>query len=86
MVVADSAAVTVVVVATVVTADVDFYFYEFQKYISDENKIINRVASGSNAGNGTGFDVAHLRRCARGADFQFTNRRRQRAGGGSHKS
>jgi hypothetical protein len=70
----------------VVMTSANFNSYDFQNNFADENKTIRRIASGSNAGNGTGLDVAHLRLCARGADFQFTKRRRQRVGGGSHKS
>jgi hypothetical protein len=81
-----AAAVAAMVVAVVAVTGANFNSYDFQNNFADENKIIHRVASGFNAGNGTGFDVAHLRRCARGADFQFTKRRRQRVGGGSHKS
>jgi len=58
-----------VVVAVDVVTSANSNSYDFQNHFADENKIIYRIASGFNAGNGTGFDVAHLRRCARGTDF-----------------
>ena len=61
-----------VVAAMVVKSGINFYPYDFQKNISD--------------GGWTGYGIAGLCLGTRGASFFFTKRRRQRFGGGSHKS
>jgi hypothetical protein len=52
----------VVAVATV-AADIDFYFYEFQKYISGENKFVPMVEPDFVCGIGSWLGSA----CARAA-------------------
>src|ERR1017187_6384923 len=59
-------------VAPVVESGINFYPYDFQKYIFD--------------GSWIGSGIAGLCFCTGGASFFFTKRRRQRVGGGSHKS
>jgi hypothetical protein len=60
------------VVAMVVEPGINFYSYDFQKYISD--------------GSWTMRGLSRLCFGRRGAGFYFTKRRRQCLGGGSHKS
>jgi hypothetical protein len=64
--------VPVAVAAMVVKSGINFYPYDFQKYISD--------------GSWTGSGIACLCLRTTGASFFFAKRRRQRVGVGSNKS
>ena len=64
--------VAVAVAAMVVKSGINFYPYDFQKYISD--------------GSWTGSGIACLYLRTTGASFFFAKRRRQRVGVGSNKS
>ena len=66
------AVVAPVVAAMVVMSGINFYPYDFQKYISD--------------GSWTGSGIACLCLRTTGARFFFAKRRRQRVGVGSNKS
>jgi hypothetical protein len=61
----------VAVGATVVAAGVDFFSYDFQKYITDETKLTCRLVSGSADSDWTWLGTATYCLCARGAGVQF---------------